>query len=450
MDTIPFHLILLAIDLLVLGGLFLWIRFRQNSSQSKTAAYEYEKSLYVPTVKVKKPSLLWDWAGCILFGCVGLFFFALFSRLIWTDLFQKHIYHFNVGQCIIEGLFYHLPVSLLVAAGLLYWNKRIVSAIAVGFVGLCFAALGYDLIWYEPYALVVECYTIKTSKLTKPLRIVFVADIQTDRIGEYEERTLKTVQKQHGDIIILGGDYLQAYAGTPHADQLPQLWKELFQKAKLEAPLGVYAIEGNIGPTSEEMFEDTGVDVIKSSTILENLGADKDIGPIDVVLLGLGDSVGSVNERGLTDTGNFIVMAGHFPNYAIDGYQGKTRKRTGYRQLERAPDLMLAGHTHGGQFCLPGIGSYRVLIDRYKFLTDRIPFIGKAMHDFGDNYVQQIPPEMMSGFFAYANGSHALISRGSGMECGWAPRARFCCPSEISVIDLIPEQKNETPKTNEK
>ena len=113
-------------------------------------------------------------------------------------------------------------------------------------------------------------------------------------------------------------------------------------------------------------------------------------------------------------------MAGHCPNYAIDGWTNpKTgRSLSGFRNAEKAPDLMLAGHTHGGQVV--------------------IPFYGPLTF-FGDDRAKQVPRDMWSGFFSYANGGHLWITRGSGLERGWAPRIRLFCPAEICVIDIIPE-----------
>jgi predicted MPP superfamily phosphohydrolase len=261
---------------------------------------------------------------------------------------------------------------------------------------------------------------IASPKIKKKTRIVFAADIQTDRIGWYERKTIRMIQEQNADLIILGGDYLQTYEGAHGAAELPEKFRQLLIEYPLKAPLGVYAVAGNIGPSDQTLFKDTGIEVVPDSTIFENLGADKGIGPVDLVLLGLIDSCGGVEERGLTGTGNFIVMAGHYPNYGIDGYKYKQNpKSTGYREAERAPDLMLAGHTHGGQISLPW--------DVKKYI------------DCNDSLVRQLPADMLKGFFTYPNGGHLLISRGTGMERGWAPRIRFFCPPEISVIDLLPE-----------
>jgi len=397
MDTTPFHLILLVLDILLLGGLYLWIGYR--------------------------PSVVWTVTGIILFGGIGLACFVALSWFIGTDYAQKHIYHFNVGQCIVEGIALHGTLFLLGTAALLYRNHRGCLALCFGCCAVGLAGLGFNALYWEPYHLRVEYYEIKTSKIKKPLRIVFVSDIQTDRIGFYEINTLKMIQRLEADLIILGGDYIQTFADT-REKHLPEKFRQMLLNCPLEAPLGIYAIAGNIGRSGElsdaNMFKETSVEFFRDSTFFEGLGADQDLGPIDLVILRLSHSEGGRGDDYLTDTGNFIVMAGHYPNYAIDGYNNaQTGKHlSGYRNAERAPDLMLAGHTHGGQVM--------------------IPFYGPLPHE-EDERLNQVPRSMWSGFFVYPNGGHLVVTRGSGMERGWAPRVRLFCPPEISVIDIVPE-----------
>jgi predicted MPP superfamily phosphohydrolase len=420
MDTTPFHLMLFALDVVVLGGLFLWIRFRRNTGLAHAAVYQFEKSLYAP-IRSQHPSFFWDMTGVALFGGFGFVCFAVLSRFIFTNFAQKHIYHFNVGQCIAEGIAIHGTLFFIVTASLLFWNRRKWCAVFFGCCAVVLAGVSFNCLYWEPYNLKVEYYKIETAKVKKPLRIVFVSDIQTDRISSHEINTLKKIQQQKADLIIFGGDYIQTFLHK-REKHLPEKFRQMLIDYPLEAPLGVYAIAGNISDSKvrdADLFKETSVEFFHDTVIFDDLGVEEDLGPIDLVLLKLGDSWGNVGKRGLTDSDNFIVMAGHCPNYAIDGWTNPKNGRSlsGYRNAERAPDLMLAGHTHGGQIVIPFYGP--------------VPF-------GGDGRVKQIPRHMRGGFFTYPNGGHLLVTRGSGVERGWAPRIRLFCPAEISVIDIVP------------
>ena len=75
--------------------------------------------------------------------------------------------------------------------------------------------------------------------------------------------------------------------------------------------------------------------------------------------------------------------------------------------------LILAGHTHGGQVCVPGHGALVSNCD--------------------------LPPSKASGLFAHTVGEHTAqvhVSAGLGMS-PYAPY-RFACPPEVSLLTLIP------------
>ena len=83
---------------------------------------------------------------------------------------------------------------------------------------------------------------------------------------------------------------------------------------------------------------------------------------------------------------------------------------SGFAQTWGTPtDLMLAGHTHGGQIRLPLYGAL-VTLDRF----------GKRWE---------------SGRFR-ENGVTLIVSRGLGCEPG-TPEMRFCCRPEVVVVDLV-------------
>jgi predicted MPP superfamily phosphohydrolase len=73
-------------------------------------------------------------------------------------------------------------------------------------------------------------------------------------------------------------------------------------------------------------------------------------------------------------------------------------------------DLTLAGHTHGGQVQLPGIGPLTVL--------------------------SGVPREVGAGGLHSLAGRSIYVSRGVGVERGQAPRLRLGAVPEVSLITL--------------
>jgi predicted MPP superfamily phosphohydrolase len=73
-------------------------------------------------------------------------------------------------------------------------------------------------------------------------------------------------------------------------------------------------------------------------------------------------------------------------------------------------DLVVAGHTHGGQVQLPLFGPPITL--------------------------SQVQRSVAAGGLHRHEGNSIYVSRGVGMERHYAPRIRFLCPPEISVLHV--------------
>jgi predicted MPP superfamily phosphohydrolase len=420
MDTIPFHFLMIALDMISCCFLIFWVVFNFRFRRANEVAdlyYEFP-SQHSPSVnpahnlsqKTESTDkffwlrkLIWNLSGVML-CCVVLLFGIVFFSVIFRN---------NFGQCVVEGLMFHVGFFLIFSGVLLFVRSNYFFGVVLFLFGFSGGALGIDMLYIEPYDLVFEYYKIESPKIKSPIRIVFVADIQTDRIDWYERRTLLKIMEAKPDLILLGGDYLQYYEGTFGVGSLPERFRQLFLDIPLEAPLGVYAIAGNIDYASteqfSELFKDTTVAPVFNSAAIDGLGAEEGKGPIDIRFLSVFDSIDGVQQAVFSAADNFTVVAGHYPNYAIKDYQFS----------DKAPDLMLAGHTHGGQIYIPFWGALRV---KY---TGRETIISQ---------------EFLRGMKQFKNGGRLLITRGSGMERGWAPRVRLLCKPEISVIDIEPKK----------
>ena len=137
----------------------------------------------------------------------------------------------------------HVPLQQL-AGAIVFWRSRRGVALLSGLVGVAILLIAIDAYFVEPYWLKVERVTIESRRITRPLRITVVADLQTDVIGPYEKRALQRVVDENPDLILFTGDYLHERDPRRYALLRGQL-STLLARLDLSAPLGVYAVRGN-------------------------------------------------------------------------------------------------------------------------------------------------------------------------------------------------------------
>ncbi|MCL2304099.1 MAG: metallophosphoesterase [Planctomycetaceae bacterium] len=349
--------------------------------------------------------LLWSLAH---WGNKRLWFVA-----VLIDLFMVKgvsvLFRHGYGQNIVEGVCFHFGLFLIISGLILYLRKFRITGVVSVVLGLPFPVLGIYCMFYEPYAITLEHYKIVSPKVEKPIRVVFVSDTQTNTISNYELKVFRLMNSQEADIILFGGDYLQFFGKAGDMETLRKRFNGALTAEKFEAPLGIYAIQGNNDDAKrlQELFKDTEIQLInKTQTI--------DLGPVVLTLLSLGDSGLSpygkwprpkIFLKTEEERAKFHLMVGHSPTYIT----GPTDA-----------DLMLAGHTHGGQIIIPFYGPIATGVHK-------LPFPRKwavGMHPGTDKH---------------PDGSHFIVTRGTGMERGWAPEVRFLCKPEISVIDIVPK-----------
>jgi predicted MPP superfamily phosphohydrolase len=244
-----------------------------------------------------------------------------------------------------------------------------------------------DAFYIEPDWVQLTNHTIHTGKLPKgaKLRIVQISDIHMDDFDGREETMIRLTANSRPDIILLTGDYLNLKKPRGYA-ALTLIGKKL---AKI-AP--TYAVAGNWDyPADMAALEKAGVKSITRWDIIPTRNKGRiALGylwwsmPADVVDI-------PPNIEGL-----YKVLLCHRP----DTFDSAARKGI---------DLMLSGHTHGGQVRVPVFGALLPLPD----------LVGKYQAGL------------------YSKGNSALyVSRGIGTE-SLAPAVRFCCRPEVAVIDIV-------------
>jgi predicted MPP superfamily phosphohydrolase len=242
----------------------------------------------------------------------------------------------------------------------------------------------------EPKWLEETHYTIESAKVDRSFKIVVLADIQTDAIGEYEYSVMKRVSELMPDMILFPGDYVQISGD----DFLPQVekFKNLVRQDAGVVRYGAWAVRGDVEKDGwESTFDGTGVqanDRSRRVTLPDNL-----------VLTNL--SLSDSRKRNISVQGEagFHIVHGHAPDFSLGNVEA---------------DLMIAGHTHGGQV--------------------QIPFWGPPIT------LTEVPREQAAGSMSEIGPDKFLVvSRGIGMERKYAPRLRFWCRPELVVIHVKPE-----------
>ena len=85
------------------------------------------------------------------------------------------------------SLFLHCPCLALVFAAILFRHRRYWSLLFATAAFSLVAIAGYAFL-IEPTRLEVTRFEMVSTKVSRPVRIAVVADLQTDRFGEYERR----------------------------------------------------------------------------------------------------------------------------------------------------------------------------------------------------------------------------------------------------------------------
>jgi predicted MPP superfamily phosphohydrolase len=280
--------------------------------------------------------------------------------------------------------------------------RRFAPALSSSLLGVVLIAVYWEGYRREPGQLFARHHVVDRigGRPGTSVRILHISDIQTPTIGAHEERALREGLATRPDVIVFTGDYVQDRLGIPSEDRAAADLRQLMRRIGFTAPLGVFATEGDVGPDCAAVFAGTNVRCLaNTSVILDVPGA----GSLGVVGLTRASSrardTASLTAllAGQASHARHRVIVAHAPDF-VDALPPSA-----------GVDLILAGHTHGGQVVLPVIGPL--------LTASRLP----RAHAGGLSLFGEYPLH---------------VTRGVGMERAFAPPVRFLCPPEICVIEL--------------
>lgn len=222
------------------------------------------------------------------------------------------------------------------------------------FLGVFLAALLGVIAWvaWGNTALVTTELSVKSEKLPAAFdgfRLVQVSDLHNASFGEGNAELLERVEQAQPDCIALTGDLVD----SRHTDVDAAL--SFASEAAKIAP--TYYVTGNHEARLEEWeqlltgLEEAGVTILQNESILlEREGQSiafsgvEDPSFHDDPLLHDTEGIWERNLESLSpEEGRYTILLSHRPEYFA------FYEKLGF-------DLVLAGHAHGGQFRLPGIG----------------------------------------------------------------------------------------------
>jgi predicted MPP superfamily phosphohydrolase len=274
------------------------------------------------------------------------------------------------------------PATPAAHARRVWWKQSLSWLVPLILLGLLI-----DGVLIEPYR-VETTHSVIYGAVSAPLKIAQLTDLHTYGLGRRERRMLSILADEKPDAIVITGDSLAGYGGN--YQDIAEVYKQL------HAPLGVWFVRGNwendhpIRPARRErgFYDDAGVHLL--------VNANAQLRP-DIWLIGLNDpSSGAVRldaaMAGVPQNAYKIALF-HAPGF-FDHIAGKV-------------DMVLAGHTHGGQIHIPFVKPFWL------------------PHDSG---------RYLAGW--YEDGSSKMyVSRGLGMS---AVPIRFLCRPEVAIITVEP------------
>ncbi len=231
--------------------------------------------------------------------------------------------------------------------------------------------------------------------------ILHLSDLHINKFGLLEKRLARLVSQREVDLCVITGDITQ----TPRAGEPFHRLLDAVRRRERT----VYAVLGN---SEHKPWTDTeallkvlsreDVRFLVNSSMKLSRGSDL------LTLVGVDDPYSRLADLesafASVDPEDFIIFLTHCPSTAPDA-------------IARGADLILAGHTHGGQIRMPGVGVLWTHMRDHKKLNDGL----------------YTPDRLKKLLGRDCGGTVLFVNRGVGTS---KLHIRLLCPPEIAYITL--------------
>jgi predicted MPP superfamily phosphohydrolase len=266
---------------------------------------------------------------------------------------------------------------------------------------LLLAPLGVYMTHIEPYWLSVDEVGPVTVDAARggdePVRIGVLTDWQLRHVGDYEVHAVDELLAAKPDIILLPGDIFQDDDEAFHRE-LPALRAQF---NRMDVPGGAFLVDGDSDPVDRmrTMSEGTPVRFLYNE-IVHTRVRDRDvtIGGSELSFA-LPAAVKVARDlEALPGSADIRILLTHRPDAV---YNLPSHPRT---------DLVIAGHTHGGQIAIPGFGPLMTL--------------------------SNVPRHVAAGGLFALDDRQIYVGRGVGVERNQAPQMRFFVRPNIGIVTV--------------
>lgn len=266
--------------------------------------------------------------------------------------------------------------------------------IAFGILILAIILLGFRIFFVESKTIKIEEIEIRIKNLPvsfKEIKIAHLSDFHSKNFGEGEKEITENLKRLNPDLVFITGDFIDWT--TKDLNSCQDFWKELAKNysGKIFGVLGNHEHRHPKFKTVKNLLKESGIKILENES--EKIEKEGDF----IYLIGADDpregydDIGKAMENAEDDAPKILLA--HSPEI--------------FRKVkEKNIDLVLVGHTHGGQINIP-------------FLVD---FFLPLKHD----------KKYKSGLFK-ENSTYLYVNRGIGTT---VLPLRFNSPPEITLIKL--------------